>query len=73
MTKMFGMPSFTSEFEFLRFEHMLKISAVVVGKRNIDILHVLQRTGSLLCLIFAAISLLTNVKKSFNSEGSRIV
>ena len=66
LTNLFGIPSFSSEFEFLRFDVMLKISAVVVGNRNIDLLHVFERTGSLLCLIFASILLAINMTNSFN-------
>ena len=69
LTNWFGIPYFPSEFEFLRFEHMLKISAVVLGNRNIGFSRILETTSSLLCLIFASILLPKDVNNSIASEG----
>ena len=73
LTNLFGILSFPSEFEYLRNEQMLKVLVVVAGNRNSDFVHFLERTGSLLCLIFASIWLPIVVKNSINLESSGIV
>ena len=73
LTNLFKIPSLPSEFDSLTFEQMLKISAVVVGTKKIDFLHVVKRTDSLLCLIIESILLPIDVKNSFNLEQSGIV
>ena len=70
LKKLLGIPSFPSEFKFLRFEQILKNLVFVVAKRKIDFLHVLERTSSLLRLIFAYISLSEHVKNSLKLEDT---